>query len=470
MRFLSILFLCVLLCSTESRGIGRHRRYVGPPRNEAELVGRVLNCLSYKDSLSYYSLFPPLDTLWRMVTHNANQSPDAQKELAQLRDHPTVLIDLDPYYNHSIMLRFREVLQKGEDSGVNWKGIVLQRYELLKEGVIPGLEGLRHVIPERFKGFVFVRDMLSSTTFCIVMTDIQKVQGYFCGGQVVNVLEAGTIDEYIAREAAERRAIRKLREAAQRRVADSVDAKLKDTVSVAVQDTVKKDTVKQAPVAQGNNKQLSDSAKVARRAMILNASSVAEDDKTKIRWEVVDRKLYKGLFDDDISVELYVRYMRDAAGKVRNWDGLYKFGDMQDYIRLEISKEESRWIMEEPAGLMELELSQKVYTGTWTNGDNQTGYDVELTQKDLSQAKILKLDRILENNAGGDTRKQVIVEKPAEDSAAAPAKDTSTYRDPLKEPAPKTEEKPREKRKKGSGEEKDMKPKEPKKAKDEEQE
>lgn len=448
MRFISVLLLCVVICTTHASGFGRDKRYAGQPRNEAELVGRVLNCLSYKDSISYYGLFPPLDTLWRMVTHNANQSPDAQKQLNELRDHPTVLIDLDPYYNHSIMTRFREVLQKGEDSGVNWKGIILQRYELVREGIIPGLEGLRLVIPERFKGFVFVRDMLGSTTYCITITNIQKVQGYFCGGEVMNVLEANTVDDFMAKEAAERKYLRKMHEAEQKRIADSISNKAADT-AVAAKPEKPQDSVSTVVATKPVSSQaVADSAKAAKRKLLLSAPTSADEDKSKIRWEVVDRKLYKGLFDDDISVELYVRYMRDPEGKVRNWDGLYKFGDMQDYIKLEIYKEDGKWMMEEPAGLMELELNQKVYMGSWTNGDNQTGYDVELTQKDLSQAKMMKLDRILENNAGGDTRKQVIVEKPSEDTASAGVKkDTVASRDPLKDPPPKEEEKAKQPKK-----------------------
>ena len=440
MKGLFVFFTCLVLLCTDAHAIGRRHRYAGPPRNEAELMVSVLNCLRAKDSLAYYDLFPPLDTFWRMVMHSADARPEVQRDLNNLKEHPTIFIDLDPYYNHTIITRFSDVIRKGEDSGINWPGIVMQRYELEKEGVAHGMEGMQHIAPERFRGYLFVRDMMSSTTFCITITEIQKVKGYFCGGQVLNVLEAHNKDEYIAKERAERKHKIQVEQAEQKRLTDS--AKNDNGTVHAARDSL----------------QVSDSAKVAgaakpvdtmknKKAALLSVTTPAsDDDKNKMRWEVVDRRLYKGLFDDDIAVELYVRYMRDGNGKVTNWDGLYKFGDMQDYVKLEITKaEDGKWMMEEPAGIMELELNLKVYTGSWTNGDNQTGYDVELTQKDLSQAKSMKLDRILDNNAGGTTRNQIILEKPVTDTAA---KDTTATDQPKDSKGKEEEEaKPRKRRK-----------------------
>src|SRR6202042_183648 len=96
----------------------KKRRYNGLPRTEVELMNNVLNCLRYKDSISYYNLFPPFDTLWHMVLHNSDQSPETQQQLSKLKEHPQSLIDFDPYYNHEIMGRFDAMLQKGEDSGI----------------------------------------------------------------------------------------------------------------------------------------------------------------------------------------------------------------------------------------------------------------------------------------------------------------------------------------------------------------
>lgn len=463
MKILIVFITCFLFFCTDAEAIGRRHRYAGAPRSEAELMDRVLQCLRAKDTMSYYTLFPPLDTLWRMVTHNSDQSPEAQKELAELRDHPTVLIDLDPFYNHAIIGRFAEALRKGEDSGINWKGIVMQRYELQKQGVTPGLEGMRRIAPDRFKGYMFVRDMLSSTTYCITIMEIQKVNGFFCGGQVLNVLEASNIDQFLDREKAERKHLHKLQQIDLQRKEDSAKA---DTgvVSFAYKDSVRKDSINLADAKQkASGPQLPvDSARI-RRDLLLSSAPAIEEDANKMRKEVVDRKLYKGKFDDEIPVELYVRYMKNAQGKVTNWDGLYKFGDMQDYVRLEISKsDDGKWVMEEPVGVMDLELSSKVYTGSWTNGENQTGYDVELAQKDLSQAKMEKLDRILDNNAGGSTKDQVITEKkdqpevPEGNKKKEDANKDTKGNDPLHNPGGKADEPTdREKRKKDRADKKE---------------
>ncbi len=411
MRFLFIFLTCILLYWGQAQGIGRKHKYTGSPRTEVELMNRVLDCLRTKDTVSYYYLFPPFDTLWRMVLHNPDQSPETVKELAKLREHPTVLIDLDPFYNRTIIGGFVQTLHKGEDSGVQWRGIVMQRYELQKQGLSRGMEGLERVAPERFKGYMFVRDMLSSTTFCITITEIQKVNGFYCGGQVLNVLEANDIDEYLARENAERKYFARLKRLAEGHKDDS--ARSDSVLAFAARaraDSVRADSVKKAGMA-GIAKPKVDSAKIKRDLLL--SSPTADDEASRLRREVVARKYYKGKFDEEIPVELYVRYMRDAKGKVTNyWDALYKFGDMEEYVKLDVSKTpEDKWLFEEPVASMELDLNGKVYTGSWTNGQNQTGYDAELTEKEISQKKISELDQILETGKWGKTDEQKIIEK-----------------------------------------------------------
>ncbi len=392
-----------------AEAIGRRHRYNGQPKTEVELMNKVLECLRDKDTFSYYSLFPPFDSLWKMVTHNPDQSPETQKELNKLRDHPTIFLDLDPYYNHAIIGRFVEALKKGEDSGIQWKGIVSQRFELQRQEQSRGMEGLQHVIPERFKGFLFVRDMLSSTTYCITITEIQKINGFYCGGQVLNVLEASDIDQYIKREREERRYLAKLARIAEQQKFDSVKAD--STRGMSSADSVKADSTKTAIAKAAAPAKPVDTLK-AKRDLLLSVAP-AEDDTNRTRREVVDRKYYKGKFDDEIPVELYVRYMKDVGSKVtKYWDALYKFGDMSEYVKLDVSKnEEAKWLFEEPIASMELELNGKIYTGAWTNGENQTGYDAELSQKEISQKKIMELDKILENGLWGKTNEQKIAEK-----------------------------------------------------------
>ena len=408
MKYFTVFILCFLLYCGTASGIGRRRGYDGPARTEAELARRVLGCLQNKDTISYYHLFPPFDSLWKMVMHNPNQSPEAQKELNQLREHPTVLIEFDPFYNPTIIGRFAAVLKKGEDSGVHWEGLVMKRYELKKQGLSRGMDGLELIAPERYKGYLFVRDMLSSTTFCVTVTEIQKIDGYFFGGQVLNVLEANTIDEYLRKDRAEQEYYDKVSREPKvtidsAHIADSIKARL------AYTDSVRKDSLNAA--ASLAAKGIRPPVDTAKKKNLLLSMNPVEEDPSKTRKEVVDRRYYSGKFDDEIPVKLYIRYMKDGTGKVSNWDALYKFGDMAQYVKLDVSKADGKWIFEEPVATMELELADRVYTGTWTNGGNQTGYDVVLTQKEISQQKLTELDHILETGTWGKTDEQAIEEK-----------------------------------------------------------
>jgi len=129
---------------------------------------------------------------------------------------------------------------------------------------------------------------------------------------------------------------------------------------------------------------------------------------------VVDRKYYEGKFDDEIPVELYVRYMRDPLHKQATFfDALYKFGDQKDYIRLEVNKTDDKWEFDDdpPVGSMELVLKNKIYTGQWTNNETQSGYDVVMKEMLLAPRKMEKLEKILEEGLSGRTDEPNIKEK-----------------------------------------------------------
>ncbi len=357
----------------------------------------VLGCLIHKDSLSYFYLFPPFDTLWSLVMHNHDQAPETVKALNELKEHPQALLQFDPYYNHDILARFERVVVKGEDSGIHWNGVVIQRYELIKEPLTRDLAGYDRISPERFKGYLFVRDMMGRLTFCITITEIQKINGYFFGGQVINILEASTIDEYTFKEKEEKKYYEWL---AKNMNSDSAKNMLRKKNRA---DTSANDTT------AGKNKNLQIS------------NPLTEEDKQQVRKEVIDRKYYEGKFDDEIPVKLFIRYLRDVkSGKTSFYDGLYKFGDQLNYVKLNITRDsDGHWVMEDdpPVGSLELELNNRIYTGSWTNNESQTGYDVVLKPADISEKKLEALDRILEKGESGRSDADVIDadEKPAED-------------------------------------------------------
>jgi hypothetical protein len=362
------------------RSFAKKHRDRGLPRTEVGLMNNVLGCLANKDSTSYFYLFPPFDTLWSFVIHNPDHTPETMKALNSLKEHPQSLLEFDPYYNHNIMMRFYNVLRKGEDSGIHWKDIVMERYELYKEQPSLALAGYEKIAPERFNGYMFVRDLLGRLTFCITITEIQKINGYFFGGQVINILEASTIDQYMAKEQEENRYFDQL-------------AKNKKNDTTAVDGAVLSDSA----IAQKDSINKADN--------LLRDSIINDDDKPETRKEVIDRKYYEGKFDNEIDVKLYVRYMKDPRGaKLMAYDGLYKFGDQVSYVKLLITKTpDGKWEMEDdlPLGSMELKLENKVYKGTWLNNASQTGYDVALQQTDISEKRMELLDKILEKGLSG---------------------------------------------------------------------
>ncbi len=373
MRYLFVILVSVFLFSGITSASAK-RRHRGEPRTEVGLMKEVLSCLSHKDTASYFYLFPPFDSLWSLVMHYGDRSPDAVAALGELKNHPKALIQFDPYYNRSIIAKFCKVLEKGEDSGIHWNGIVMQRYELRKEeNTSRDLIGFDRICPERFRGYMFVRDLMGRLTFCITIKEIQKINGFFYGGQVLNILEASTIEEFQFKEKEEEKFYEWL-------------SKHPDS------DTLKK----LARLKLGADTLDADSSGNKN----LRITNSGDDEKQDVRKEVIDRKYYEGKFDDEIPVKLFIRYLRDVkSGKTFFYDGLYKFGDQVNYVKLNITKDaEGKWIMEDepPVGSLELELNNKTYTGQWTNNENQTGYDVVLKQTDIEQRKLEQLDRMLD--------------------------------------------------------------------------
>lgn len=426
MKYFFVFFLSICLVACSFGSYGHKHKYRGLPRTEVGLMNNVLGCLMNKDTLSYFNLFPPFDTLWSMVLHNPDRSPETVVALNKLKEHPQSLIQFDPYFNKNIIDRFAKVLEKGEDSGIHWNSLMMQRYELKKEALTRDLIGYDKICPERFKGYMFVRDMAGRLTFCITIAEIQKINGYFFGGQVMNILEASSIDMYIHKEYEERKYYEWLE---RNKNADSAAA---DSARLAKTDTAANDTTKR-------NKNLA----------IVNST---EDEKAQVRKQVIDRKYYEGKFDDEIPVKMYVRYLKDVkSGALLFYEGLYRFGDQVKYAKLNITKDkEGKWMVEDdpPIGTMELELANKVYTGSWTNNENGTGYDVVLKQADITDAKLIQLDNILEKGLYGRTDDE-ITDQPVKEGAEG---DDGAPKSPKLERLEKKLKRQKEKEKERSGE------------------
>ncbi len=383
MRYVIVVLLAVLCCASDTRAqlFARHRQPEWPT-TEGALAQRLAYCLANKDTGAYKSLFPPFDTLWSMVLHNPDGTPEAARELADLKDHPQALIEFDPRYNYAIMERFAHVLTKGEDSGLAWRNSVIARYHLVKQEPTRNLLGYQHVAPERFRGFLFMTEPNNRTTFCISVAEIQKVKGKFFGGQVLNVLQANSIEEFHAREQAEQEYFDWMAAHPGFMPADTMKKK-DDSTANASDSTGGEDALTLTKEEQEDDG--------------------SEDAGLGVRRQVIERKYYEGLFDNEINVRLYVRFLETPPGKPQLYDGLYKLGDNKRYLRLEIKrKPDGKWVLEdeEAVGTMELTLQGRTYTGVWTNGEDN-GYDAVLNQTGIAKGKIELLDKILDQGLYG---------------------------------------------------------------------
>jgi len=194
-------------------------------------------------------------------------------------------------------------------------------------------------------------DMLTRKTYGIAVTDIMKIHDSWYGGRLRGIYEASTVDEYHNRQAVEETRIRK---------------GLPGNYGQDYEDT---------------------------------ADSDPEEDDDDIRQMVVDRKLFEGTFDDEIPVELYIRYLRGGCPEeICAWEGIFRFGD-DEYMPVEITRtDDGIWYIEELAGIgiMELKLDGGRYTGKWTSTIDQTGYEVDISDKPVSNRKLRRLDEILD--------------------------------------------------------------------------
>jgi hypothetical protein len=406
--------LLLLAANTTYAQRWKHRQPVWP-KTEGQMMHKLLSTLQTKDTGSFFALFPTFDTLWSMVLHNTNKTPEAQKALERLREHPQILIEFDPLYNHSIVSNFSKVLAKGEDSGISWSNAVMARYELHLAQTSGSLRGYEQVAPERFEGYMFVNDGFNRVTFCIRVAEVQKIKGNFFGGQVLNVLKAKTTDEFLRKEQDER--------AFYAWLAEHPDTILIDTSAAAI--AARTDTAEDAE---------------------LNITAAKEEENANKRKEVIERRFFEGTLDNEIPIEVYIRYMKQLPGKQQQYDGLYQLGEHKRYLRLEITRnKDGKWIIEDEEGVGTMELTQngKTFTGSWMNADDN-GYDVLLRQTGAPEYKIEKLDEIIDQKLSGK-----LDEEKMEKIAAAEEKKR------LKEAAKQEKRERRKKKKEDKSEESD---------------
>jgi len=293
----------------------------------------------------------------------------------RLRVNMRQLAQFDPEQNPRIIDMMHFVRKKGADSGVHWGDILIAKYELDKQRLPYELIGFELIAPLRMQGYIFIRDMLTRKRYGIAVKDIYMMEDKWYGGLVVNILEASNEAEYEEALAEEEAELKRLMVLKKRGLLDSV---------LAARDSIRKVKIYASTTDDEDGEEEAGEAEAMYK-------------------DIADRKLYTGYFDKQIEVELYIRFIKGTCPEaICSFEAMYKFGDLDEYIILEVErKPDGTFVMtEEELGVMELKLQGDTFTGTWTSVRDKTEYEAYLKEKEeLRDRKLYKLDKAYEETS-----------------------------------------------------------------------
>lgn len=337
--------------------------------SEKELVYKIVDILRSGDDSSYAALFPTFKMMSDMAATYQPRDSFQIERINRIRVNMRQLQQFDPEYNPSLIDRMNFVREKAADSGVHWGDILIAKYELDKQRLPYELIGFELIAPIRMQGFIYIRDMLTRRRYGIAIRDIYMMGDKWYGGTVLNILEASNEAEYEESLAIEEKELKKLMIYKQRGLLDSV---------LAARDSIRKSKL----YAGGEEED--------------------EDAGETMYKDIADRKLYTGYFDKQVEVELYIRFIKGSCPEaICSFEAMYKFGDLDEYIILEVErKPDGTFVMtEEELGVMELKLQGNTFTGTWTSVKDKTEYEAYLKEKEeIRDRKLYKLDKTYEES------------------------------------------------------------------------
>lgn len=341
MTFRKFLLLSVLLFTANTSFAKKLKKGA----TEQGLVDRIQACMANKDAYCYIDLWPDLDTLTTLAMKYSDSSSADFREAYFLQDQPVKMMHADSVFKAALKTSFDTLIATGEELGIHWESIIPVRYELVKQRETRN-RLYEKLAPTRFVGYIFFVDASTRRTFGFMAGDILNINGGWWGGRIRELYESGTRDEW-------------------------EDARY---------------------YARKHPKAL-DSTKRGKEDLVTEEQQEANAKAPEV---IAERRFYGGMFDKEIPVQLYLRSLKGGCpAGICSWEAIYKFGDQDDYIRLDVTRtEDGKWQMVEvpPAGTMDLELKDKVFTGAWNSADGQTGYDVKLTELPASEKKIKRLD------------------------------------------------------------------------------
>jgi hypothetical protein len=336
--FLSLLCLC---SSAEAQ-----------VKTEAALIDALMKSLRTEDSKAYTQLFSGADSMITWVLKNGDKGSKTYQRMLYLQNNYAAKREFDSSIVQTTTKTFTEFLKQGTAIGVHWDHVLFMRYELQKIRTREGLPE-EEITPFRYLGYVFFKDVLTRKSYGFTIYDVMQVNNLWYGAQLIQIFPAANKEEFQKELVAEKKRQR-LKELG---IVDTTEA----------------------------SKQYS-------------YDDEEDEDRPSSMKEVLDRKYYKGKFDNEISVQLYVRYIKGNCPEVIcSWEALFKFGDEDDYVRMDVSRTpDGKWIFIEDLGGMELTLDGDTYTGSYASSSDKTEYTVRFQEAPASLKKIKKLDEMLE--------------------------------------------------------------------------
>lgn len=347
---------------------------------------QLLQSLQTQNSAIHTVLFPPFDTLMKYLSM---EDPLTVKTLLA---NPAKLQKYDPVFNADIAADYDAVIKKGKDSLLHWNDMIMARYELERMIVTRDIAGIDKIMTRRMQGHYIVEDMLTRRRYVITMKDIMEIKGKWYGGHIVNVLPAENIEEYYEKLAIERK-MDKMKMLGEMYGTPEQDTSASPSAN-AVATTETKKTTADVPRSAPE-----------RTGLEIDTDEFNEEEspkKGKRTKEIVERKLYVGTFDKHTNVEMYIRgYKGPCPENACYWDAIYKFEDMEEYIKLEVTKmPDGTWqFAEEPdIASMELKLDKGRLKGDWMSNKDRTEYDMDLNElTEVTNRKLYMLDDVIDN-------------------------------------------------------------------------
>ncbi len=329
-------------------------------RSETELIHRLLSQLQSQNGVLHLHEHVAYATLWEAVLRHPN--PDEVKNLIQ---HPDRLKAFDPVYNENFVKDFDRVVVKGLAQEIHWGDIQLARFELQPMVLTRDLAGLDKIINNRFHGYILVEDRLTRRRYVISFRDMLWMGEHWYGAHLLNILEADSFDEFLFKQEEERKP--------------------------KVPKPPPPETPAEPPVPENP------------LAINVEAYYAQEEppESPEPPGEISERLYFRGQFDEEIEVELYLRGRKGACPEISCfWEGMYKFLDRHEFIKLKITRApDGTFLMKEQPelGIMELvEEGEELY-GDWISTRDGTGYDVFFRRKtDIQPEDYTRMDQIMQ--------------------------------------------------------------------------